>query len=138
MQTVFVEATQAISGGFNWGKFAVARFGPAEWIRPAHLGGPGRSLLTRCGWSADHTWVMDLQTGEGVFIRPGGSASADLAKHQVWVCPMFEPFLTWLYDQDLTRLADLPPLVELPKAEASFAGYRRPGRPGRGTGWPDP
>jgi hypothetical protein len=43
------------------------------------------------------------------------------------VCPLFEPFLEWLYEQDLTDLSTLPRRVELPDAEFSFTGYRRPG-----------
>jgi hypothetical protein len=40
---------------------------------------------------------------------------------------MFEPFLEWLYAQDLSDLGALPRLVELPDAEFSFSGYRRSG-----------
>lgn len=72
-------------------------------------------------------WVLDLQTGEGAFFRPGGYAAADLEKHRVWVCPLFEPFLEWLYRQDLTDLGQLPRLVELPDAEFAMRGYRRAG-----------
>ena len=86
------------------------------------------SLLRMCGWSDQHLWVCDLQTGEGAFFRPGGLAGADLAKRQIWVCPMFEPFLTWLYQQDLTDLKALPDYVELPDAPFGRSGYRRRGQ----------
>src|SRR6266702_1985984 len=56
-----------------------------------------------------------LRTGEGAFFRVHrqGVASADLDKHQIWVCPMFEPFLNWLYKQDVSDLDQLPSLVDL-------------------------
>jgi hypothetical protein len=41
--------------------------------------------------------------------------------------PLFEPFLEWLYQQDLTRFEDLPSHVDLPEAEFQLHGYRRPG-----------
>jgi hypothetical protein len=44
-----------------------------------------------------------------------------------WVCPLFEPFLEWLYQQDLTRIEELPSHVDLPEAEFQLHGYRRPG-----------
>jgi hypothetical protein len=125
--TVFIEVT---NGPRNWGKFAVCRFEYEEWGRPSQVEaelGVDRSLLRACGWGRDHVWVLDMQTGEGAYLRPGGSASADLMKHQVWVCPMFEPFLVWLYQQDLTDLKALPSLVDLPDAPFAFQGYRRPG-----------
>lgn len=83
-----------------------------------------------CGWGLRHLWVLDLQTGEGACFLPGGYAVADLDKHAVWVCPMFQPFLEWLYDQDLSDLDALPDVVQLPEAPFAFAGYRREG-PGR-------
>lgn len=126
MRTKIIEATQSRDGGFNWGKFLVGRM-DTEWGRISAVGPSGRILLDACGWSRDFLWILDLQTGEGVFVRPGGSAHADLDKHQVWVCPMFEPFLAWLYQQDLTDLDALDDLVELPSVPGALAGYRRPG-----------
>ena len=76
---------------------------------------------------AGRAYKLRLQTGEGAMFRPGGSPAADLDKHAVWVCPLFQPFLAWLYEQDLTDLDALPAHVELPDAEFAFAGYRRPG-----------
>lgn len=130
METKIIEATQNAERGFNWGKFCVARF-DTEWKHRSAID-PGSSLplLTQRGWGREHLWVMDLETCEAVGVRPGGSAHADLEKHQVWVCPMFEPFLMWLYKQDLTDLGALPDLVELPDAPGAMSGYRRPG-PGK-------
>jgi hypothetical protein len=123
-------------GTGNHGKFMVGVL-DEEW---AWLSGvdEGRPLMQACGWwgaATDRIWVFDLQTGEGCFLHPGGSAHADLAKHRVWVCPLFEPWLTWLYEQlrgcaaeDIpARLGELPRVVDLPGAEFALAGYRRPG-----------
>jgi hypothetical protein len=70
--------------------------------------------------------VTDLQTGEGAIFRPGGLASYDLDKNQLWVCVLFEDFLTWLYKQDLTVLQALPRRVELGTESAPWS-HRRPG-----------
>jgi hypothetical protein len=122
MRTVCIEAT---NGPQNWGKFLVGRFDPDEWERASAIS--GRPLLRAVGWTQDHVLVLDLQTGEGAIFRPGGLVAADLEKHRVWVCPLFEPFLVWLYTQDLTDLGALPPHIDLPSAPFAIAGYRRPG-----------
>jgi hypothetical protein len=125
MQTKIIEATNRI----NWGKFLLGRF-DSEWERQSEV--DGRPLLRSLGWSpaAPHLWVLDLQTGEGAYFQaaPYGHAKHDLNKHRIWVCPLFEPFLTWVYVQDLTDLDKLPSMVELPGAESAIYGYRRPGR----------
>ena len=128
MQTKFIEAMHPDGKG-NWGKFLCGRFTPEEWQRKSVVAPAFGSLLNQVGWTPKHLFVMDLQTGEGAFFMPGGLASYDLNKHKVWVCPMFEPFLTWLYDQDLSDLDALPDKVEFDFTEAEFAmhGYRRPG-----------
>lgn len=122
MQTKMIEATN----GFNWGKFMVGRFTEQEWAYRSSIG-VGKSLLTEVGWTPDVILVCDLQTGEGAILRPRGLASADLIKHRIWVCPMFEPFLEWLYEQDLTNLDDLLASVDLKGAKSAVYGYRRPG-----------
>lgn len=115
------------AGNGNWGKFAVGRPGAEEWAWRSAVGDSGSPLLTQVGWGPEHVWVWDLQTGEGAIFRPGGYSKADLDKHRIWVCPLFEPFLAWLYRQELTDLDQLPRLVELPDAEFALSGYRRPG-----------
>lgn len=137
MQTKFIEATNRIAPSErygNWGKFAVCRFDPEEWARRAQVpdSAPiiGLSLLQTVGWGPEHVLVLDLQTGEGALFRHGGMASADLKKHRVWVCPLFEPFLAWLYQQDLADLDALPDYVDLADAPFALTGYRRPGRDG--------
>jgi hypothetical protein len=127
VQRIFFEVTN----GLNWGKFLVGRFN-SEWAVPSALDGAG--LIRSRGWGPDHLLVMDLQTGEGALfpVRPISCAHADLEKHKIWVCPMFEPFLEWLYEQDIDALmaaepSDVSRLVELPAAPASWFGYRREG-----------
>lgn len=115
----------------NWGKFAVGMPGTDEWAWHSQVDQDDAfarpwPLLRRLGWGPKHVWVWDLATGEGGVFVHGGHARADLNKRAIWVCPLFEPFLTWLYKQDLTQLDALPRLVEL-DAEFELAGYRRPG-----------
>jgi len=126
MRTVVIEATNEDCGGYNWGKFLVGRFEPSEWARPSSVSDLELSVIAGRGWTPKHIFVLDLQTGEGAMFLPGGSPSHDLKKHKVWVCPLFEPFLGWLYKQDLADLGALPPLVQL-DAESALYGYRRPG-----------
>lgn len=124
MESVFIEGVHP-GGNGNHGKFMVARFSPEEWARRS--GVAGDRFLSGRGWSPDHVLVLDLQTGEGSIFKPGGLASADLNKHKIWVCPLFQPFLEWLYQQDLADLSKLPSVVEFPAAEFALWGYRRPG-----------
>jgi hypothetical protein len=132
MKTWIFEATQPGFG--NWGKFLVGRMDDREWTWPSRLAGSDDHrpvLRQRPLWSRHHLWVMDLETGEGALFRPGYHPKADLNKHRVWVCPMFEPFLTWLYqqedlsDESLDRLAEEGRLVI--DAPFEMYGYRRPG-----------
>lgn len=130
MKTYQFEARQSADGASNHGKFMVGVFDD-EWAWRSGID-DGRPLLPLCGWwHPDHVWVMDLQTGEGCYVRPGGYAHADLQKHAVWVCPLFEPWLEWLYERvketGIEGIGDLPRVVDLPDAEFAFAGYRRPG-----------
>jgi hypothetical protein len=128
MRVKFIEATQDGERGFNWGKFMLARF-DTEWEYRSALPGADDQLLIRGrGWGPDTILFLDLQTGEGTLLTPGGHAGADLQKHRIWVCPIAEPFLTWLYQQDLSDLDALPALVEIPDAEPALVGYRRPGK----------
>jgi hypothetical protein len=124
MHTKIIEAS---NGPKNYGKFMLARM-DVEWGAPSALPGyEGGGVVAARGWSRNHLWVLDLQTGEGALFLPGGHAKADLDKHAIWVCPLFEPFLTWLYKQDLTHIDELPAHVDLPDAPFEWAGYRRPG-----------
>lgn len=127
MLTKIIEATNEEQ---NWGKFILGRFSKDEWDVLSQV--DMRSVLGGRGWSRGCLLVLDLQTGEGCVFEPHGLASADLNKHQIWVCPLFEPFLNWLYKQKIETIAQfeaLPPLVNftLEEARFEFRGYRRPG-----------
>jgi hypothetical protein len=124
VKTKFIEVT---NGPLNWGKFMLGRFTEEEWAHRSAV--DELPLIWTRGWDEKHILVWDLQTGEGAIFLPGGYAKADLDKHRIWVCPMFEPFLTWLYKQDLSDIDNLPPHVNFSQEEAPFAmsGYRRPG-----------
>lgn len=122
MKIKFIEVT---NGNLNWGKFLVGRF-DSEWEYASAIE-PGIRLVAGVGWTTEHLLVLDLQTGEGAIFKHGGKAQYDLDKHQIWVCPMYEPFLTWLYEQDVTDLDRLPALVDLKDAPFAMYGYRRPG-----------
>lgn len=129
VQSKFIEAINRDGDEVgNWGKFMVGRFSEDEWQARSSLD-PDHRLLPGRGWSHRHILVWDLETGEGAIFLPFGVAAADLHKHRVWVCPMFEPFLSWLYQQDLDDLEGLPSIVELSFKDAPFAmsGYRREG-----------
>ncbi len=132
METHFIEVT---NNDLNWGKFLLMRFGDAEWSQPSTF--TGRSLLHEVGWNPHNILVLDLQTGEGARFVPGGYAKADLDKHKIWVCPMFEPFLVWLYQQDVSDLGKLPSKLNLPDAEFRMAGYRRQGPENEDADRPD-
>lgn len=124
METKIIEAAHSPEAG-NWGKFELCRH-DTEWARRSAVAtGLRAPLLAQRGWSREHLWVHDLETGEGVCLRPGGSARADLAKTRVRVCPLFGPFLDWLYKQDLRDLQALPDVVYLPGARFAQYGYRR-------------
>lgn len=134
----FVEVIhQNAAGGFsNWGKFQLETYTKEEWGYLSRVQPPEMSmgLLRACGWGESIIWVKDLQTGEGACFTPRGNARADLRKHKIWVCPMFEPFLVWLYShpeyhRDITQVPDR---VELSYDEAppESRGYRRPGPQG--------
>jgi hypothetical protein len=63
--------------------------------------------------------------------RTCNTQSSGVGEHRGWVCPMYEPFMEWLYTQDLSDIKVLPHLVTLgPEADKHCAmqGYRREGR----------
>lgn len=127
MITKIIEAT---NNRLNWGKFMVCRYDGEEWSRKVKVDGhpyPNDLLFRSIGTDPRCVWVLDLQTGEGALFKPGGNPTADLDKHRVWVCPMFEPFLNWLYGQNLNDLSKLPDAIDIPDAEFRLHGYRRPG-----------
>jgi hypothetical protein len=127
MITKLVELTDL----FNWGKFMACRFDEKEWAARSRV--DGLPLLSHRGWTPQHVFVIDLQTGEGGMFFPAGHAKSDLEKHRIWVCPMFEVFLGWLYDhpKHWKDIATLPDLIELSSEETrghnALYGHRRSG-----------
>lgn len=123
MKTKIVEVT---NNNQNWGKFLLGRFDSEAQYRSKIGHSP---LLRSRGWDDKHILILDLETGEGALLRPGGLVSADLDKHKIWVCPMYEPFLEYLWDwvRKGGDPFDVPDLINLPDAEFAFYGYRRPG-----------
>lgn len=128
MITKIIEAT---NGERNWGKFLLGQFSAAELLHPSSVcGNLSFGLIRSCGHSEYDTLVLDLQTCEGAIFTPGGNAAADLAKHRIWVCVLYEPFLVWLWTRaegQRLRLDALPDVIDLPDAPFAFAGYRRTG-----------
>jgi hypothetical protein len=126
VETKLLEAT---NGPQNWGKFMLGRFDNELEIRSVI---DSRPLVASRGWSPRHFLMIDLQTGEGSMFKLGGLASADLHAHKIWVCPLFEPTLEWLYfrykglEHNPAIWWDTMPVhVDLPKAPFAMWGYRR-------------
>jgi hypothetical protein len=133
VKTKIVEAVQSKDYPGNWGKFLIGVL-DHEWRHKSAVdtdSGLDWPLLRSVGLDWRSVWVHDLQTREGAFFRPGGLARADLQKHHIWVCVLFEPFLTWLYahihEHGELDLDAVPDLVELPDAPFALYGHRRSG-----------
>jgi hypothetical protein len=124
MKTKIIEATNYYHGGMNHGKFLVGKFDEKEFSRRSVLA--DKLPLLKFRWAPTNVLVLDLETGEGAIFAPHGYAKADLNdKHQIWVCPLYERFLTWLYKQDLTDLDKLPDVVKIEDPDSALYGYRR-------------
>lgn len=125
MRTIFIEAED--ESKFNFGKFMLGIFGEEEWQYDSVID-KGRRLLDLRRWTKQHILILDCATGEGALFLLGGNAEADLEKHRVWVCPLYQPFLTWLYKHyNENGLEGLPNYVNLGKCETAISGYRRSG-----------
>lgn len=126
MKSTIVEVT---NGPNNWGKFLLCQYEEKEITYRSRVG--GINLFHCIGENHNIVWVLDLQTGEGARFLPKGHgmASIDLEKHRIWVCPLFEPFLNWLYanPQHHADVRTAPSLVDLPDAPFAISGYRREG-----------
>ncbi len=143
MDTKFVEAGHGPDGG-NWGKFLVGRYTEDELAEPAQFPGceGSRRLVNLGGPGRQDIWVLDLQTGEGArfpieFVRDV-DVHHQLNKHRIWVCPLYEPFVAFLFgyigNHQRTWWDTLPRTVEMPTAGIVVFGRRRPGPfPGRPT-----
>jgi hypothetical protein len=90
---------------------------PVARISEIHIEScPGRRLLRMCGWSPICCGCWISRPAKGRASKLGGRGSVDLSesgKQQIWVCPMFEPFLEWFYRRDLNDSDKLPALVNL-------------------------
>ena len=124
MITHFIEA----SDGVAHGKFMLGRLGGHELGLRSALPGFEEQRLLRVGGlrrlNDRSTLVVDLQTGNGAaFFISRGLWSADLQRTgPIHVCPMFRPFLKWLYEQKvphppITAICDLPRYVEIDPLE---------------------
>ncbi len=128
MDTRFVEATN----GFNHGKFLLGRYNEPEMAEHCRVGGEfGQySVIRSQGFTRRDIWILDLATGEGAIFPLSGSGSADVHKRRIRVCPLYEPFVVWLYDY-VAKTPDwwnaLPRLVALPDAPSALHGHRRTG-----------
>jgi hypothetical protein len=137
MKTMFLEAGHGPAAPGNWGKFMIARYEPHELTEPTRYPGcEGRQgIVNQRGWAGDHFWVLDLVTGEGVRFHVGAVPEIDahnaLEEHPVWVCPLFEPMLVWLFKfvggRPETWWDELPRTIDLPDAPFQLYGYRRSG-----------
>ncbi len=144
MDTKFVEAGHGPHGG-NWGKFMVGRYTDVELAEPARFPGceRARRLVNLTGPGRQDIWVLDLQTGEGARFPIEFASTTDvrhqLNKHRIHICPLYEPFLAFLYGyidaHRRTWWEDLPRVVEMPAAEFRLFGRRRPGP--AASGYPD-
>lgn len=113
MKTTIIEAEH--KGRGLWGKFLVGVF-DEEWHRRSEL--PDNEahqapLLSLLGWAPKHFLVVDLSVGHGAIFSHGGSARHDVTDKQIYFCPLFADFMTWLYQQDLSDLASLPTRLDL-------------------------
>jgi hypothetical protein len=122
MKVKFIEAN---SNNANWGKFMVCQYEPQErgYISPI----AEDNLLRNCAATREEgVWVMDLATGEGAFFNPSrGNAKYHLnEKHKILVCILYEAFLIWLYEQDLTDIDLLPAVIDVNVPFAFFVNRR--------------
>lgn len=132
MRRQFIE----VSDDMNWGKMELQQLEPSD-MEVMSLVKAGAPLLTAIETqrrsSADplkQVRIWDLQTGEGAVFTParGEDPKAQLDQHRVWVCPLFLPFVRWLFRQDCTDITALPRLVEFPEGDVChLQGYRRGG-----------
>ncbi len=140
MELKFVEAGHPVDAqtgfGGNWGKFAVGRWSNEELREKTKFPGcEGQYITSLRGHGMTHVWLFDLQTGEGARFHTNNPIPVDvrsqLKDHQIWVCPMFEPFMVWLWHHMTVTGLDwwehLPRTIELPDAPFDTAGYRRAG-----------
>ena len=132
MEQVFVE----VSDEANWAKILLMKFGSEDLLVRSKVSGDfllksvDNNRRVKTGTNAEKVFVLDLQTEEGAFFFPRkeGNAKDDLESHEIWVCPLYLPFLIWLYANMPKELKEIPKLVEFPKStHVHYQGWRRPG-----------
>ncbi len=128
MRTKIIEVVSTPIG--FWGKFMVAGL-QEEWSHPSEVREGQLTLLRSLGWTDRHILVVDLSVGHGAIFFHGGYAAADIKDKGIYFCPMMVPFMTWLYDQDIDKLDELPARVELPMR---LGGYHSVEATGAGEG----
>lgn len=149
MLTKIIEASSGMMG--NWGRFMLMQYQDAERNYPTHYqltteDRAGRRIpgVPMTIWVNDYPpehaviWILDLITGEGATFDLEQELPEQLHRHQIWVCPLYQPFLVWLqgfvkahrdelapsYDKLLDML---PTNVGLPGIPVEIHGHRRPG-----------
>lgn len=127
-----------VSDQVNWAKLMVSQFDNDELAYKSRVDTEAKSLLEAVAARRKEYWgeaqqkrlVVDLQTDEGAWFlpHPERDPKVDLDRHQIWVCPLFYPFLQWLYRTNPVHVSGIPDVVELdPDDVIKFQGYRRPG-----------
>lgn len=125
----FVEVTDLVA----YGKFLVCRMTPVELATPTAMpearllvpdAAPSPPLLTYGGrrrFNSHSTLVVDLQRGTAAAWPLQGVAEAYKAEHlqNLPVCPMYMPFIEWLYRDarwamGAGDITDIPAYIELP------------------------
>lgn len=122
MITRFVEVTD----GWMYGKFLVCRMDAEELATPSEMPDArhGERLLVHGGRRRfnDHsTLVIDLQLGTAAAWPLQGLMEAYESEH-LWhlhVCPMYRPFVRWLYEQGRWAMGagditEIPRYLEVP------------------------
>ena len=124
MEALVITHLIEASDNAAYGKFLIARLDDELHASSALPGYEGSPLLRLGGlrrFNENSTLIVDLQTGNAAvfFISNGGSWEADLNRTgPIHVCPMFRPFLKWLYEQKVpvhppAAIQDLPRFVEV-------------------------
>lgn len=112
-----------VTNGPNWGKLAVGTFERHEWEYVSHVA--AEPLLARLGHGPSTRLFLDLATGEGALFDCSQGLLPQLARHKIWVCPMFEPGLTEFAKHDIHWDPDeWRPHVDV-QTLFQFEGFRR-------------